>query len=280
MAGEGTVDSGVVNPWAQYGLNADGTPIVAKPVEPVKADPIQAEVAELKTKLAAAEEKLSKVPTDFEGMNKKMEIVDRLVKAFAGEDLDPKTAQYRKIWSEMKDVAKTAAPGFYKQMERYEKDPDAGDATERTANALAQARLADLNTSAHTEVMGLAKSVFRGLSQAELAEAVYPFESTMTEMINANPELSRRFVNGDMSIVRELFQRLAKPHLAGRLRQKQAATAESRFPKAVPKSAGAPQAGEGDGKPQRNLSTRQGREQFHKQAVGRFFERATTNDDT
>lgn len=277
--GEGEVGGSpaVDNPWASYGLNPDGSPVVRE--QPVKGpDAAQVEMAEVKAKLATAEARLAQLPADFEGVSKKMAVVDRLVQALSGGEADPKTAEYKKIWGELKEVSRVAAPGFYKQMVRYENDPNAGDATERTTNALAQARLSDLNTNAHAKVMDLAKGVFRGLSSEELAEAVYPFEATMTEMINANPELSRRFVNGDMGVVQDMFQRLAKPHLAGRLRQKQAATRESAFPKAMPKGQSGPDSTP-DTTAKRNLSTRQGREAFHKAAVGRFLDKSTQSDE-
>lgn len=277
MAGEAPV----ANPWASYGLNPDGTAIVHPKQDAPAADPRDAKITALEGDLRKAQEQLSKIPGDFEGMSKKMAVVDKLVAALGGGELDPKTAEYKRIWSDLKEVSKVAAPGFYKQMLKAESDPDgSGDSkAEKVANALAQARLSDLNTRAHETVIDLAKGVFRGLNAEELAEAVYPFEATMTEMINANPQLAQRFVNGDMGLVKEMFQRLAKPHLAGRLRQKQATLREPTTPRAMPRGAQGPSQGEGGEKPKADLKTRQGREAFHKAAIGRFMDRRNSSDE-
>lgn len=272
MAGEGTVVA-EANPYAQFGLNPDGTPIVT---EPVKVDPIAAENAALKAKVSGMEAKLASLPADFEGMNKKFEIVDRLVKALAGDGADPSAAKYKEAWSEIKEIAKHAAPQVYKNLDRWEKDPSYYDRLEGTANALAGARLADLNTSAHGEVVGLAKQIWRNASASDLNEIVLPFEQTMTAMINANETLQRRFASGDMSVVKEMFERLVKPHVASRLKEKAARLGANIGPKAPPRggtAASAAAAANEAAKP--DIRTPQGKAAFHKAAVGRFMDRSS-----
>src|SRR5713226_9304810 len=116
MVGEAPVAA--VNPYAQFGLNPDGTPLAKE--EP-KADPIAAENAALKSKVAALEGRIASLPTDFEGMNKKFEAVDRMVKAFAGEGQDPSAAKYKQAWAEIKEIARVAAPQVYKNLDRWER---------------------------------------------------------------------------------------------------------------------------------------------------------------
>jgi hypothetical protein len=270
MAGEGAPVADA-NPYAQFGLNPDGTPLVK---EETKPDPLAAENAALKTKVAGMEAKLAALPADFEGMNKKFEVVDRLVKALAGDGADPSAAKYKEAWAEIKEIARHAAPQVFKNLDRWEKDPSYYDRLEGTANALAGARLADLNTSAHGEVVGLAKSIWRNASAADLNEIVLPFEQTMTAMINSNETLQRRFASGDMTVVKEMFERLVKPHVASRLKEKAARLSSNIGPKAPPRGGGAASAADGTGtKP--NIHTPQGKADFHKQAVARFMDRSS-----
>jgi hypothetical protein len=270
MAGEGTVIV-EANPYAQFGLNPDGTPLV-KPE--IKVDPIAAENATLKGQVAGLEAKLSKIATDFEGNNKKFEVVDRLVKALAGDGADPSAVKYKEAWSEIKEIAKHAAPQVWKNLDRWEKDPSYYDRLEGTANALAGARLSDLNTSAHGEVVGLAKSIWRNASSADLNEIVMPFEQTMTAMINASPDLQRRFAGGDMQVVREMFERLVKPHVASRLKEKAARLSSNLGPRTPPRGGAAASAAvETATKP--DIHTPAGKAAFHKAAVSRFMDRSS-----
>lgn len=264
-----------VNPYEPFGLNPDGSPLV-KP-EPaagdVPAGPTAAEFAAVKTELATANARLAKLPSDFEGMTKKFEIVDRLVKAFAGEGEHPQAAKYKEAWSEIKEIARVASPEVYKNLERWEKDPTYTERLERGYDAIAGSRLAELNTNAHQAVLGIAKGLFKGASAEQLDEIVMPFEGTMTSMINANGELKSRFASGDMTIVKDMFNRLIKPHVAARLREKQDRLAPTGAPKAPPKSGGPAGAG-GDDKAKPNIKTPAGRAQFHKEAVGRWLDRS------
>jgi hypothetical protein len=269
MAGESPVVA-EANPYAQFGLNPDGTPLVEKVPA---ADPIAAENAALKAQVSGLETKLSKIATDFEGSSKKFEVVDRLVKALAG-DADPSPVKYKQAWSEIKEIAKYAAPQVFKNLERWEQDPSYYDRLEGTANALAGARLGDLNTNAHEDVVGLAKSVWRNASAADLNEIVMPFEQTMTAMINASPDLQRRFASGDRTVVREMFEKLVKPHVASRLKEKAARLGGSPGPKAPPRGGSQPGTPTGTEGVKPDIRTPAGKAAFHKAAVGRFMDRA------
>lgn len=266
---------GTPNPWAEYGLNADGTAIVKEPVK--AADPVAAENAALKAKVGELEGKLSKITDDSAGLAKKLEVLDKIKTAVVGED--PKSAKSKEIWTEFKAIVKDENPALYRQIVRMEQNPNYEDPAAATASALAQARLSDLNTNAHQTVVGLAKGIFKGMSEGDLNEAVYPFEIAITDVINQNPQLAQRFVNGDMGVVRELFQRLVKPHVADRLRRKASVVRDSGLPKAPPKGAASAGAGEGETKQRPDLRTRQGKQDFHKAAVGRFFDKQSAQDE-
>jgi len=275
MPGEvAVVPAADVNPYAQFGLNPDGTPLAAVTPAP---DPIAAENAALKAQVAGLEGKLSKIATDFEGNNKKFAVVDRLVKALAGEGESPDSAKYKQAWGELKEIARHAAPQVFKNLDRWERDPSYYDRLEGTANALAGARLGDLNTAAHGTVVDLAKSIWPKSSAGDLNEIVLPFEQTMTAMINASPDIQQRFASGDLTVVKEMFERLVKPHVASRLREKAARLGASVGPKAPPRSGGAASAAN-DVAAKRDLSTPQGKAAFHKAAVGRFLDGARRDD--
>lgn len=277
--GGGAPGEGEANPYAAFGLNADGSAIEAlPPASTPDLGALAAENAALKAKVGGLEERFAKLPSDFEGMGKKFELVDRLVKAIAGDGENPKQAEYKKAWGELMDIAKIASPAVFKQLSRWESDPDSVERLERGANALAGARLADLNNSAHTTVVNLAKAVWKGENASTLNEIVMPFERTMTDMINASPEIQRRFAAGDMTVVEEMFQRLVKPHLSNRLRNKQNMLSDRGGPKPPPRGGARPGSDGGDGerdpKARRELlRTPAGRAQFHKEAVGRFLDR-------
>jgi hypothetical protein len=278
MGGDATVVAAPAaeNPYAQFGLNPDGTPIVAKAA--AVPDPIAAENAALKATVAGLEGKLSKIATDFEGNNKKFAVVDRLVKALAGEGENPDSAKYKQAWSEIKEIARIAAPQVYKNLDRWERDPSYYDRLEGTANALAGARLSDLNTSAHGEVVGLAKQIWRNASVSDLNEIVLPFEQTMTAMINANETLQKRFASGDMTVVKEMFERLVKPHVASRLKEKAARLGANIGPKAPPRSGGSVADAASEVSKKLDLSTPAKKAAFHKAAVGRFMDRPGKDD--
>lgn len=272
------------NPWAAYGLNPDGSELKpeAKPdagagAEAKSADPVVAELAGVKAKLAAAEAKLADLPADFKGMNEKFKVVDRLVKALGGDE--PVKGRFKEVWGDLKNVAKDEAPGFLKLMERLEKEPNLLEKYDDSLNALAGSRLGDLNTQAHDRVAALARTIWKKATPAEIEEFVYPFEKTMTDAINADDALRRQFVGGNLKVVDDMFQRLVRPHVANRLREKQDRMAPSTFPRATPTGAGQPGAGD-DGAPKKpNIHTPQGKMDFHKAAVGRWLDKRRTTSD-
>lgn len=268
------------NPWAAYGLDALGQPI--KP-EDKKADTdaTATEIATLKSKLADAEAKLGKQSDDFAGLSKKLEIVDRLTKALGGDASDPTDPKTKEVWDDLKAVAKKTAPGVAKLLDMLEKDPDALDRITGGVDALAGSRLQELNIQAHDRVLAKAKQVFKGYTPQELEEAVYPYEQTMTAMINADPKIQRQFVSGNLKVVDEMFDRLYKPHVSARLREKQAKTTPNpNAVKAPPKGSGAPGAGDGDDqKPKARDFSPAGKQAFLKGAVSRWMDKGRKDDD-
>jgi len=255
------------NPYAPYGLDTSGNPLPAPKVE--AANPLDAKVAALETKIAGYESQI-KGQTD---VAKKMEIVDRVIKAFAPDD--PSTKQYKEIFEDLKKVV---PPGLRKAFELLEQNPDALDQLSGSLNALHVDRLVTLNTQAHDRVTELAKKAgFRGKDSAEMNKMVFPYERAITEVISANPQLKKAFVSGNIDVIDEVFNSLVAPHVAQRLREKQsrlkpATVRTPPFGKAAP--------GEGKDTPVKpDIRTPQGRAAFHKQAVGRFFDKASARDD-
>ena len=271
-AGAGT--GADVNPWAAYGLNPDGTPIVVEEKKPVTDDKTgDPNTAALQAKVAELEAKLAKLPESFEGMTKKMQLVDRLVAALKGDDApagDPKVM--REVYGDLKRVAKASAPGLAKMLDLLEENPDWIDQVAGSQSALMANHLIGLNERAHERVLTLAKKAgFKAANTDEMSALIFPFEQTMTTMINANAELRKAFISGNIEVVDEIFTRLVKPHVAIRLREKQSRAGAPALPKAAP-SGGAP--GTGEDKPKRDLSTPAGKAAFHKQAVGRWLDKA------
>jgi hypothetical protein len=264
------------NPWAQYGLGADGKPL-DKPADE-KPDATAAELADVKTKLAAAEAKLAKLPGDFDGLNKKLAVIDRLTKALGGDTVDPGDPKTKEVWDDLKSVAKQTAPGVHKLLEMLERDPHALDRVTQGVDALAGSRLEDLNLRAHERVMARAAKVFKGYTQDEIEKAVLPYEETMTQWINKDAKLQRAYVTGDLRVVDSLFDELHKPHVAARTREKQARLAPTGLPKAPPKGGGAG-AGEGDEKPKPRDFSPAGKRDFMKGAVGRWLDKGRNKDD-
>src|SRR2546427_8772672 len=98
MAGEGAA-----NPWAEFGKPADGAPAgEPKPGEkPADVKPgeetvqlTKAQYDQITGSLKAAQDKIAKLPDNFEGMSDKIKIVDRLVKALGGEEVDKNKQAY------------------------------------------------------------------------------------------------------------------------------------------------------------------------------------------
>lgn len=266
-----------VNPWAEYGLNPDGSPIVANK-ETVQPDSA-AENAELKAQVAALEGKLAKLPEGFEGLTEKMKLVDRLVGALQGDTGDPNSKRFGEIYQDLKQVAKVGNPGLAQLLNLLEADPQWLDKVQTQQGALMASHVVGLNKHAHDRVIELAKKAgFKGGTDEEMNEMVFPFEQSMTMMINANPELRQAFLSGNVGVVDQIFNRLIKPHVGQRLREKQLRQGSS-LPKAPPKGGTSAGTTGEDAKPTRNLATPKGRADFHKQAVGRWLDKISSKSD-
>ena len=266
-----------VNPWAEYGLNPDGTPIVAEKAE-AKPD-ANAANAELKAQVAALEGKLAKLPEGFEGLTEKMKLVDRLVGALQGDVGDPNSKRFNEIYQDLKQVAKVGNPGLAQLLTLLEDDPQWLSKVQHSQGALMANHVVGLNERAHNRVIELAKKAgFKGGDETELNEMVFPFEQSMTMMINANPELRQAFLSGNVGVVDQIFNRLIKPHVGQRLREKQARMGTS-LPKAPPKGGASAGSATEETKPTRNLATPKGRADFHKQAVGRWLDKISSKSD-
>lgn len=267
-----------VNPWAEYGLNPDGTPIVAETKEASATPDAAAENAELKAKVADLEAKLTKIPEGFAGLTKKMELLDRLVGAIQGDQNDPNAPRFREIYQDLKQVAKVGNPGLAQLLSLLESDPQWLEKVQSQQGALMANHIVGLNERAHNRVLDLAKKAgFRGGTTEELNEMVFPFEQSMTMMINANPELRQAFLSGNIGVVDQIFNRLIKPHVSQRLREK-SSRLQSTLPKAPPKGGASPSQGT-EAAPKRDLSTPKGRAEFHKQAVSRWLNRQTSSEE-
>jgi hypothetical protein len=269
--------AGVTNPWVEFGLNPDGTPIpeiVAKPV-----DPSVTENATLKAKVAELETRLSKLPDNFDGLNRKLDLVDRLVKAFAGDSggtVD--SAAYTQVWGDLKEVAKRVAPEAYKALDLLEKNPGALDNLASKVSNLEASHVISLNERAHERVVDLAKKAgFKSGNTEELNEMVFPFEQSMTMMISSNPELKRAFLSGNLAVVDQIFNRMIKPHVAQRLRDKQSKLRAPVMP-GVPRGAGLAGVLTEEAN-RRDLSTPKGKADFHKKAVGRWLDKASSRGE-
>ena len=255
------------NPWAEYGLNPDGTPL-ATPAPP------NAEKASLEAKVAALEAQLARLPEGFEALSKKVALVDRLVGALKGEEpAAPDAGKFQEIWSDLKKVAGSQAPGVQKLLTLLEADPQYLERLEGANAALMSQHVIGVNERAHNRVVELAKKAgFKAAAEGDLAEMVFPFEQSMTMMINANPELRRAFLSGDVTVVDDIFNRLIRPHVASRLASKKAKS-DAAFGnvKATPRGGASPASPGEEQAPKRDLRTPKGRADFHKQAVARWL---------
>lgn len=265
------------NPWAEFGLNPDGTPLTV-PVAPAVAPTPQtlaAENAALKEKVGALETKLGKLPTGFDGMQKKLDLLDRFTKSLVGGDGADSSTDAETAKAVYADFKKIVSPGTRKLLEMLDRDPDYLDKITQATGSLYASQLSALNVGAHKRVVELAKKAgFKG-TEMEIDEIVLPFEHTMTGLINSSPELLQAFLTGDQKVVDDLFTRLIRPHVASRLRGKKEALSHGAAVKAPPKSGGTPGT-EKDGEPGKpNLKTPQGRAAFHKAAVGRWLDKRT-----
>lgn len=274
--------SAAPNPWAEFGLNPDGSPLEeAQPKPDGDKSGVEAENAALKSKVADLESKLSRIPDDFEGVTKKLGLLDKLVNTLRGDaDESGDGEKLQAIYKDLKTVAKRGNPGLAKLLDLLETDPDVIDKLGKGVGVLTATHLTALNERAHDMVMGLAKKQgMKAENDAELAKMVLPFEQSITLMINADPELKRAFVSGDLRVVEQAFNGLFKPHLQQRLREKAARSNASGGPKAPPKGGAAPGSG-GDGRPVKpDLSNPRARADFVKGAIGRWLDKSANKSE-
>jgi hypothetical protein len=261
------------NPYAPYGLDPQGNPLTAKPVEkPV--DPAAAEIAGLKETVAKMGEQIKAT----ESVTKQAAIVDKIIKAISGEgdQTDPK--QYKAIFEDLKRIS---PPGVRKALEMLENDPQALDRLTGTVENVQIQQLVGVNQLAHQRVVELAsKAGFKASTDADMNKMVFPFERAITEVINANPKLKEAFVNGNVEIIDEVFNSLVSPHIAQRLREKKSRQERSAVTKTPPFGKAQPQAtsdSKTENKP--DIRTPKGRAEFHKAASARFFDKIASRDE-
>lgn len=258
------------NPWAEYGLMPDGTPIPEKKPE----GPVPPDGATLEAKVARLEAQLARLPEGFEALSKKVQLVDKLVGALRGDDAQPAgNQQVQEVWKDLKKVAGQTAPGVERLLNLLEADPQYLDRLQAANQAMVAQHVIGVNEKAHTRVLELAKKAgFKGASDTDLAEMVYPFEQSMTVMINANPELRQAYLSGNVAVVDDIFNRLIKPHVSQRLREKQSrVNAVKNAPISTPRGGGqSGSTGEEQAK-KPDLSSPKGRMTFHKNAVDRWL---------
>lgn len=281
--------AGAPNPYAQFGLNADGTSIT--PAAPAAPD-----AAALAGKVTGLESQLTAMKAENATLAEQGKLLQRLTKALTGETALPDPGN-EKIWGELRGVIKQSSPAFARLLDAVEKDPDVLDRLSRGQEALAAGTVATLNTSAHEAVMTAAQGFFKGYTKDELGEAVLPFENVITDMINKSPQLRARFLSGESGAVsKELFERLLKPHAAARIRDKQARLKGSSLPTPTPRGSAGTGAASPDttdesktpmsrqvddkGKRKFDLKSPQGRASFHKTVINRYLDgRNARNDD-
>src|SRR5882724_247219 len=165
------------NPWAEYGLMPDGTAIPER-----KDGPVVPDTATLEQKVAKLEAQLARLPEGFEALSKKVSLVDKLVGALRGEDAQPAGSQQTlEVWKDLKSVAKAQAPGVERLLSLLEQDPQYLDKLQSANQAMVAQHVIGVNEKAHQRVLELAKKAgFRGSSDGDLSEMVYPFEQSMT----------------------------------------------------------------------------------------------------
>lgn len=261
------------SPYDAYGLDAEGNPIKREAPKEKGPDPMEAKVAALEKKLESAERALS----GQADLNKKMEIVDRMVKAIGGNTEDMTKREYMDIFNDLKRIS---PPGVRQALEILESNPAALQQLTGSINSLHADRLVSLNTKAHERVLDLAKKAgFRGTNSADMNKMVYPYERAITEAINANPKLKDAFVSGNVEILDEIFNDLVAPHVAQRVRSKQARLTGPtvKTPPYAKASSSATDDSRSEQRP--NLRTPQGRAAFHKQASARFFSKLAAKDE-
>jgi len=284
-------ESGGGNPWEQFGKGAGGGGSEegrgegeGKP-EPKPEDKIEltrAQYTELTTKLGTAEAKLAKLPDDFAGMSEKIKIVDRMVKAFSGDEGDKTTKAYGAVFDDLMEVSKHAAPGFYNLMKIMRDNPDAVDQLTKSIDMLHAERVININTQAHDRIVKAAKTFgFTAKTPEALAKMVFPFEVSVTQIINSKPELKRAFLQGNVSVVDDIFKELADPYVQER-RARNADRLQTRtFPKAPPRGSAEPgatgNANKENARP--NYRDPKQRAEFHKGAVNRWLDKVSNREE-
>lgn len=267
---------GAANPWAEYGLKPDGTPLETKDV----VSP-ESEKATLEAKVAKLEAQLAKLPEGFEALSKKVGLVDKLVNALRGDDAQPQSNQeVEAVWNDLKRVAKTQAPGVEKLLTLLEADPQYLERLQAANQAMVAQHVIGVNEKAHQRVLELAKKAgFKGSSEGDLSEMVFPFEQSMTVMINANPELRQAYLSGNVAVVDDIFNRLIKPHVSQRLREKTARiNSVTKTPISTPRGGGAAGTTE-DPKPKLDLRSPKGKAEFHRRAVDKWLGNRAAADE-
>ena len=262
------------NPYAPYGLDAQGNPLTAKATE-TKVDPMAEKIAGLESTIASMGEQLK--ATD--SMKKQMAVIDKVVKAVSGDSDavgDPK--QYKAIFDDLKRIS---PPGVRKLLEMLENDPEGVDRMTNSVQDLRMNQLVGINVQAHNRVLELAsKAGFKAGNDADMNKMVFPFERAITEVINANPKLADAFKAGNVDVIDEVFNSLVSPHIAQRLREKQTRTQRANVTKTPPFGKAQPQAtsdSKSENKP--DIRTPKGRAEFHKQASARFFDKIASRDE-
>src|SRR5262249_5977141 len=125
--------------YKAYGLDEQGNKIVEKEPERKGPDPMEAKVAALERKLETAERALSG-QTD---LNRKMEVIDRMIKAISG---DPEGASKKEYMDIFNDLKRISPPGVRQALEILESNPAALAQLTGSINSLHADRLVSLNT--------------------------------------------------------------------------------------------------------------------------------------
>lgn len=261
------------SPYDQFGAPKPGE---AGAAPDPKIAALEGRMGELQAQLTSANEALAKLPDSFKGMNERLGIVDKIIKAVTGGDEPANAKEYRAVMGDLMEVARVSMPGLYKALRILEQDPNAIDKLTSGLDGMAIQRVVGLNETAHSEVKSAARAagLTAGLTAGEIDEFVFPYETTLTQVINSNEQLRRRFLSGDVKgVVADVFGRIAKPAIARRLREKESRLS-SGFPKAPPRGAGAPGAAAGiGGREAVNFKDPKARADFHRQAVGRWLDK-------
>lgn len=255
------------NPYADFGIDAQGNPLPS--AAPPPTDP-GAGLAEVQRQLAAANTKLATV----DSMAEKFAVIDRLLAAVTGGQPPANEAKFKAVFEDLKAIS---PPGVRKALELLEKDPSALDRLAGGVQSLTTDRLVALNQRAHERVLSLAgKAGLKADTSENMNTMVFPFERAITEVINATPGLMERFTSGNLDVVDEVFKQLYAPHLSQRVKEKQRRLEPNAFPKATPRGA-APQGNEPPPKP--NIHTPAGKAAFHKSAVSSWMSKIAQGNE-